>query len=180
MSCGKVCVYVCLNLQRILHVAVLVPEKYSAQGKFLTNSQEHCYTVHLFIYVIKQQTFGHNNISLLGVSVFTPCELTSNKLTTTKLTSLQSGDIFTDSSPTDISILGRHSILTTHKHHILCEWCETSDHTLSHVDSTIYGHRLRGGCYLVGELVLQVISPSIVHCRVPPELDGCVGHLEHL
>lgn len=29
MSCGKLCVYVCLNLQRILHVAVLVPEKYT-------------------------------------------------------------------------------------------------------------------------------------------------------
>ena len=59
-----------------------------------------------------------------------------------KLTSLQSGDICTDSPPTGISVLGRHSVLTTHKHHILCEWSETCDHTLSHVDSTIYGHRL--------------------------------------
>ena len=59
-----------------------------------------------------------------------------------QLTSLQSGDIFTDIPPTGISVLGRHSILTTHKHHILCEWCETCDHTLSHVDSTIYGRKL--------------------------------------
>ena len=59
-----------------------------------------------------------------------------------QLTSLQSGDRCTDIPPTDISVLGRHSVLTTHKHHILCEWCETCDHTLSHVDSTIYGRRL--------------------------------------
>ena len=59
-----------------------------------------------------------------------------------QLTSLLSGDICTDSPPTGISVLGRHSVLTTHKHHILCEWCETCDHTLSHVDSTIYGRRL--------------------------------------
>ena len=58
-----------------------------------------------------------------------------------QLTSLQSGDRCTDIPPTDISVLGRHSVLTTHKHHILCEWCETCDHTLSHVDSTIYGRR---------------------------------------
>ena len=59
-----------------------------------------------------------------------------------QLTSLQSGDICIDSPPTGISVLGRHSVLTTHKHHILCEWSETCDHTLSHLDSTIYGRRL--------------------------------------
>ena len=98
----------------------------------------------------------------------------------TKLTSLKSGDICTDSPSTGISVLGRHSILTTHRHHILCEWSETCDLTLSHVDSTIYGRRLWGSCYLVGELVLQVISPSIAHWRVPAELYSCGGHIGHL
>ena len=48
-------------------------------------------------------------------------EETRQKISSMQLTSLQSGDIYTDSPPTGISVLGRHSILTTHKHHVLCE-----------------------------------------------------------
>ena len=88
-----------------------------------------------------------------------------------KLTSLLSGDGCTDSPPTGVSGLGRHSVLTTHHHHILYEWPEACDLTHSDIDSTIHCHIVWDTCPLVGQLILQVISPSIAHWRVPTELD---------
>jgi len=96
------------------------------------------------------------------------------------LTSLLSGDGCTDSPPTGVSGLGWHSILTTHHHHnhtVWMAWGPWSDPQWHWLDHTL-SHCL-GPLPLVGELVIQVISSSIAHWRVPTELDWSVGHLEH-